>query len=119
MSSVDQARVDRVLNRLIELELDGLVRAAAAQHKLLDGFAAILGRSRFAGTIRARHQCWYQTRHDSERAWSYPEIGALYEVDHTTVMNGVAKHARRLLLGVERPRIVVACSVPSETARCA
>ena len=67
------------------------VRAAgeriAAEHGLT--FARMASRSRLATTVRARHRWWAATKWSL--GLSYPETGALFGVDHTTVMAAVRK----------------------------
>jgi chromosomal replication initiation ATPase DnaA len=56
----------------------------------------VLGRCRRQSFVRARHEVYYALRNHSELFWSYPDIAALFEVDHTTIMYGVEAHAERL-----------------------
>lgn len=45
--------------------------------------------------VRARHEAMYLCR--AEGCWSFPQIGAAFGGrDHTSVMNGVRRHAERL-----------------------
>jgi chromosomal replication initiation ATPase DnaA len=56
--------------------------------------ADILGRSRVSRIVRVRHRVWAVLRWTLEL--SYPEIGRIWGVDHSTVMAGVRQHERRL-----------------------
>lgn len=47
----------------------------------------ICSRRRTSAVVAGRHECWFHIR--NELAWSYPEIGRLWGVDHTTVISGV------------------------------
>jgi chromosomal replication initiation ATPase DnaA len=59
----------------------------ARKHGVL--LAEIMGpRRAYGGVGRARRDCWRLLR---ERGWSYPSIGALWGVDHSSVMYGVRK----------------------------
>jgi hypothetical protein len=45
--------------------------------------------------VTARHEACYRLRH--ETTWSYPRIGTILGGrDHTTIIHGVRKHAKRL-----------------------
>lgn len=48
----------------------------------------LLGRRRFSRVATARKHVWLYL-HDVA-GWSYPELGALFDRDHTTVMDGAA-----------------------------
>jgi chromosomal replication initiation ATPase DnaA len=50
--------------------------------------------TRHASVARARHRLWMVMRHTL--GFSFPELGILFEVDHTTVMSGVKKCERAL-----------------------
>jgi hypothetical protein len=71
------------------LHLPASVRAVgeriANEHGIT--FAAMAGRSRYPRCVRARHRWWTVVKWSL--ALSYPETGALFGVDHTTVMNAV------------------------------
>lgn len=50
----------------------------------------IMGRSRVADTVRARHLTWFIAHRSG---MSFAEIGRQARVDHTTVISGVRKEA--------------------------
>jgi chromosomal replication initiation ATPase DnaA len=51
--------------------------------------AGVLGQSRLASVVRARHDLWAMCRWSL--GMSYGELGALFGVDHTTVVSAVRK----------------------------
>lgn len=55
---------------------------------------AILGLSRYPRVVKARHRAMAVIRWSTE--WSYPEIGRLFNRDHTTVMAGVEKYEAKI-----------------------
>ena len=57
--------------------------------------AELCGRVRSQSVARARQELWWLLRHDSERCYSFADIGRLFGRDHTTVMLGVLAHERR------------------------
>lgn len=69
-----------------------ILRETAEKHGLTT--AEIVGESRSARLVLARHEVCYRMR--KETTWSLPRIGRfLGDRDHTTVMNGIRKHAVR------------------------
>lgn len=66
--------------------LEDAKRIAKEHYTTVD---AMLGRSRHPLTTRARHAFWRHVR--TVTSMSYPEIGALFDFDHTTVMAGIKK----------------------------
>ncbi len=46
----------------------------------------VCGRHRGPAAVAGRHECWWHLR---SMGWSYPEIGRLWGVHHTTVMEAV------------------------------
>ena len=54
----------------------------------------MIGREVFSRVIRARqdamHECW------RTRRWSLPQIGRAFNRNHTTVLNGLRAHKRRV-----------------------
>ena len=63
------------------------IAAAAARHAVTP--EAIEGRGRTGAVAAARAAVWCWLR---ARGWSYPEIGAAWGRDHTTIMSAVRKH---------------------------
>lgn len=57
-------------------------------------FERVCGRDRHKSVTRARHEIWSLLRSSTEM--SYPEIGALFGVDHTSVMDAIKKREARL-----------------------
>jgi chromosomal replication initiation ATPase DnaA len=72
--SVEQELARRGLLALIE----GIARA---HHVTV---AELIGRRRLSHIVKARHSAWLALR---QRGWSYPAIGWLFGVDHTSVMS--------------------------------
>lgn len=60
----------------------------------------IVGTSRFMTCTAARHRLWFILR--STLNLSYPELGAMFDRDHTTIMAGCrkAEEIARVALGV-------------------
>lgn len=56
--------------------------------------ADILSRSRMKSIVRARHACFWMIREGYGK--SSTEVGKLFGVDHTTVLDGIRSHERRL-----------------------
>ena len=56
--------------------------------------ASIMDKSRKNVIARARHEIFYRLR--TELGWSYPRIGRVFGLDHTTVLWGASSHAIRL-----------------------
>ncbi len=66
---------------------------AAVALKYCATFDEVMSRSRTSRVTRARHAVWF-TLYDM--GWSYPDIGDVFERDHTTVMSGVKAFADEL-----------------------
>lgn len=64
-------------------------------------FQDTLRKERFRVFVDARRDCYAYLR---EQGWSYPEIGALYGRDHTTVMYALCTDAERRALKLESNR---------------
>jgi chromosomal replication initiation ATPase DnaA len=71
-----------------------LVEEVAARRGVL--VSQVCGTARTLSVSRARHETWWRIRHHPERSYSFFEIGRLFGRHHTTIMAGVATHARRL-----------------------
>lgn len=60
----------------------------------------ITGRSRVHKIIHARHEVMWTARQvklaDGRPRYSFPMIGRLMKRDHSTIVNGVTRHAQRL-----------------------
>lgn len=80
------------------------VKKTLAEHGLLEFVEAecrrrnvpvdwVLGRERYADVVRARHEVWYAVR--QTLGFSYPHIGRIFGVDHSTVL-----HACRRVSGL-------------------
>ena len=78
-----------IVERLEQRGALQLALEVCAQHGI--AFSAVLGRSRHASVVRARHALFVALR---SRAFSYPEIGWMTCRDHTTVLAACQK-ARR------------------------
>lgn len=85
-------------------KLDGLVDVAMAVAREVEDetcvpFAAIIGRSRVAAVVRARHKVWSRLRY--ERGWSLELIGGIFHVDHTTVLHATRREPVRVRVAVD------------------
>lgn len=108
-----QERAARVLRNLEAVHLDTLASNIAWARNVT--ISQILGGDRLRGPSNARAELCYALRYHSEREWSYPEIGRLLELDHSTIMSAVAKHAERLAAPLAR----CGASAPADPSRCA
>lgn len=92
----DIASVATVLRRLSERDMLETVE----RHARLHGVTAedVCGRGRTAAVSRARQAVWLHLRETT--ALSYPELGALFGRDHTSVLYGVRKCSARLVVKV-------------------
>lgn len=79
-----------------------MVMVIAARHHVT--VEEICGRDRHSHITAARHALWLAFKVELSPAWSYPAIGAMFGVDHTTVMAGVAKAATRAHVQVPEGR---------------
>lgn len=68
-----------------------VVESVASKYDIPMG--VVLGDSRTATASRARHECWYLLRRDTN--WSYPQIAKFFNRDHTTIIEGVRQHKKR------------------------
>lgn len=66
-----------------------IVREVASVHGM--GIEDLLSRQRTRPVVRARWEAMVALRSTGR---SYPQIGALFGLDHTTVMYGCKEHAR-------------------------
>lgn len=46
----------------------------------------VCGRGRTKNIVKARHEVWWRLRNRRVSTFSYPEIGRLFQCDHTTIM---------------------------------
>lgn len=90
-------RVRMSLSTLEHANLLPLVRAIARQYGCT--VEAIVGDRRHKSITHARQAAWYAVYHHGDRSFSYPEIGRMFNRDHTTVMSGCARHAERIAEG--------------------
>lgn len=74
---------------LLELVED----VAARRGVLVD---QLCGDARTLSVSCARQEAWWRMRRHPERRYSLFEIGRLFSRHHTTIMAGIAAHARRL-----------------------
>lgn len=81
-----------VIFELRERGMLDVVREVCAAHHVTIG--QVCGRARHASIATARHAVWTLVRR--RFGLSYPEIGELFGVDHTTVMAGVKKAQPRV-----------------------
>lgn len=88
-------RVSRVSTRLRRLGVYELAERIALSHGV--DLVDVLGRRRHSELIPARHELWTVLRHSLDL--SYPALGRVFEVDHTTVLSAV--HDRESELAAE------------------
>lgn len=94
MSMCIQSPADK---RMIALGERGLLEYVAASARRDNAtIYEVLGRSRLPRVCHARHAIWYALRHRGEGRLSYPDIGALFGRDHSTVISGVQAYERWL-----------------------
>lgn len=94
-------RVVSALNkRGLADELDPICRSYATT------LEDVCGPSRTQNVVRARHAIWCHLRHREGSVFSYPELGNLFERDHTTVMAGVRTHLARAKEATESGKAV-------------
>lgn len=83
-----QVQFGAPFNFLKEPGTFALVKFAALKHGLR--VEDIMGRSRLVNIIRARHEAIWLVK--SHRPWmSLPEIGRIFNIDHTTVLHAIRK----------------------------
>lgn len=75
------------------------LEAIASLHGMT--FETTLRKERFRALVNARRDCYAYLR---EQGWSYPEIGALYGRDHSTVMFALCDDAEKRAVKLERAR---------------
>lgn len=90
--------VEAALERLRVRGLHDEVAAACLRHGVT--IEEVLDVGRMSSAVAARHECWRMLRDHPERHFSWPDLGWLFNRDHTTVMAGV-KAARRRRLRIE------------------
>lgn len=88
--------VDEMIDRLAQLGFyDKLFALVKEYHATLE---EVMGLSREQRIVRARHACWAYLRgltRSGKPVLSFPNIGALFGVDNTTVRHGVIAHHER------------------------
>lgn len=94
--------IDSVLETLRVRDLLDLVAHIAARRGVPVDQLCGLGRTQ--SVSRARQETWWRLRHHPERSYSFEEIARIFGRHHTTVIAGVAAHARRLERGASPPR---------------
>lgn len=77
----------RFVRRLKEMRIfDAIARLIRPRRVSIED---LISRNRHKNTAAARHEIMYWIR--TSLGWSYPEIGKLFERDHTTVMQAYRK----------------------------
>lgn len=61
----------------------------------------VMRKEKFRVHVAARRDCYAYLR---EQGWSYPEIGGLFKLDHTTVMWALCDDADKQAIKLERNR---------------
>lgn len=84
----------RVTRRVADEILDEVCSEYAVRRQEL------LGVSRTAGIVEARHDAMWrfrQCRNEyGDPLYGYPELGRIFNRDHTTIIHGVRAHQRRM-----------------------
>ena len=88
--------------------LDKYREICAARHVLL---ADVVGTKKTASLTAARVECWALVR---KAGFSYPEIGALWERDHTTIMAALKNLKPGKILPTERKKFNERISILEE-----
>ena len=87
--------------KLCQLGVLELVVDAAKRHgATLDD---VLGRDRRPRLVAARHACWFVLYDHATLRFSFPDIGELWGVDHTTVMSAVHRYGAACGLVMAKP----------------
>lgn len=74
---------------LLELLNDVCTHRGITRHELC-------GRARTRAVSRARHELWCLIFEHPERSYSLSEIARLFDRDHSTVLDGIQTHRRRM-----------------------
>lgn len=72
-----------VLRRGLGSELESVCKRYAVTPE------EVCSRRRTKNVARARHEFWWRLRNRDGSTFSYVEIGALFGMDHTTILSGV------------------------------
>lgn len=83
----------RIVAALSERGLSTMLEEVARSHHVTQG--EVVGRTRRLTPTKARHELWRRLR--DEHGFSYPEIGSLFDRDHTTIMAGIRNARARQL----------------------
>jgi hypothetical protein len=79
----------------------------------------ILGASRKGSLVEARHECWYECRFNAHKTLSFPELGAVFNRDHSTIISGIRRHGDLLDAGqVKRPMVRLTGRAASRWPEC-
>ena len=101
--------VDEMIDRLAQLGFyDKLFAIVKEYHATLE---EVMGLSREQRISHARHACWAYLRgltRSGKPVLSYPDIGKLFGVEHSSIIHGVRAHH-------ERKRLEMPAPVESET----
>ena len=89
-----------IIDMLRQRDLYDVARRVARAHDCTVG--ELVGRSRHKGPAAARHALWAELY--SRGHWSYPKLGELFGVDHSTVRDGVRAHCARFDIPMPKPR---------------
>jgi chromosomal replication initiation ATPase DnaA len=83
-----------IIEDLEARDLLGLVDEVCRQRRVTRD--ELCGRGRTKAVAVARHEVWWRLRHHPDAAFSFQEIGRLFDRDHATVIHGIRAHDRRL-----------------------
>ena len=80
-----------LIDRMKRRGLDGVLREISHDHFVPPH--EVVGRTRRQTPTRARHAMWLRLRDDYN--FSFNEIAALFDRDHTTIMSGIRTARKR------------------------
>jgi chromosomal replication initiation ATPase DnaA len=81
-----------IVQRLQHAGAFSVVQAIAAEHGMTT--LKLVSRLRYRSIFRARAHALCVLRHTT--LWSYPELGRLFSLDHTSIMHAVGQHEAEL-----------------------
>ncbi len=107
--------IDDIIAELAAVDLLTVAKEIAAFHGVT--IEGALGMSQRRSVSAARQHIWAELY--QRTSLSYPELGALFGRDHSTIRYGVEAHAQRLRGVPPLRRTLPVVAVVPEIARCA
>jgi chromosomal replication initiation ATPase DnaA len=92
----------RVIVELSARDLLVVVRDVCRQHGAT--LEEICGTLRSPNIVLARHEAWWRVRHHPGRHYSNADVSRIFGKAHSTVVEGVRAHARRLAARTDTPK---------------